>query len=88
MTALFVVLGIAVLLVLLALDGGLRGRHALLPGVVVASVAVLVASWLPAPAGPSPGWVSALVPASAVLVFLLVVGHFRRLGRKPSRRSR
>lgn len=88
MTALFVVGGLATLLVLLALDGGWQGRHALLPGVVAASVAVLVASWLPAPAGPQPWWVSALVPASAVVVFLLVVGHFRRHGRSSSRRPR
>lgn len=88
MTALFVVGGLATLVVLLAVDGGLQGRQALLPGVVAASVAVLVASWLPAPAGGQPWWITSLVPASAALVFLLVVAHFRRHGRSSSRRPR
>lgn len=86
MTALFVVAGIGTLLVLLALAGSLRSAWTLAPGVAAASLAVLVASWLPAPGGS--GWVSALVPVASVLGFVLVVAHFRRPGRSSSRSRR
>lgn len=98
MTAVFLVVGLAVLLGLLALDAraagahrqwlsGLSGRAPLVPGVAAASIAVLVASWLPAPADPQPRWISALVPGCAVVVFLLVAAQFRRHGHS-TRRSR
>ena len=86
MTALFVLAGIATLLALLAVNGSLRDAWTLLPGVAVASVAVLVAGWLPAP-GES-AWVSVLVPVASVLGFVLVAGQFRRPGRSTSRSRR
>lgn len=86
MTALFVLAGIGTLLVLLAMAGRLRSVLVLLPGAAAASLAVLAASWLPAPGGS--WWVSALVPIASVLGFVLVVGQFRRPGRSTSRSRR
>lgn len=90
--------GIATLAALLATSGRPAGSDArrrlrsyapLLPGVIVASAAVLVAGWLPGSlTAAQPRWLSALAPVLVATAFVLVVGRYRRLGRSTSRRSR
>lgn len=98
MTGWALLAGIATLAALLATSGRPAGRGArqmlrsyapLLPGVIVASAAVLVATWLPGSLTTSqPRWLSALAPVLVAAAFVLVVGHYRRPGRSTSRRSR
>lgn len=99
MMIVFLAAGLATLVLLLAIDGRrelsrdrkqwLITSSALLPGVVIASSAVIVASWYPgATAAPGYGWVSLLGPGLAVAAFLLVAVRFRQRGRSTSRTSR
>lgn len=99
MMVVFLAAGLATLVLLLAIDGrrelGRDPKHwlitgsALLPGVVIASAAVIVASWYPgATAAPGHDWVSLLAPGLAVAAFLLVAVRFRQRGRNTSRSSR
>lgn len=95
----FLALGLATLVLLLVIDGRaelrrdakrwLVSRSALMPGVAIASAAVVVASWFPeATAAPGYRWVSLLAPGVLAAAFLLVVVRFRPRGRSTSRSSR
>lgn len=98
MTGWALLAGIATLAALLATSGRpagtgtrqlLRRCAPLLPGVIVASAAVLVATWLPGSLTVAqPRWLSALAPVLVAAAFVLVVVRYRRPWRNTSHRSR